>query len=587
VIDPHAPHADDSCVEFEKLRRLFARNRSGTATGRACRKRQLASRLADERGIALVIALGTMLALAVSATTAISFAMASSRHASSFSADQKAYALAEAGLNSALAVLAANYPGTVAYPGDANLLSARTTTYGEGTATWSGSLLPVTNSPWTWQWKISSVGTVKNPTGPGAADATRSVSAVVPVTIPENKQTSGKGVLNWIYAGTDITFSQSVQIGSPVYAVRDLTLLSSSKIAGVAARLAVGRNLALTSNQNRVGLLSGSDPRLGEAHVVGLCSSKGNAVLHQCGGSATATSWDTDDVYATAADHSLVGLLDATPSLTCCAPAGGVIAPIASPVSDMGFWYKNADLGPTVACDASTRSGTPPTFDTGDNTINNTATLSVPFNLTPATGSYTCQSFYDAAHTSLRGELSWNATTKVLKIKGTIFIDGSATIDSSGYSGTPVFKYTGQATVVLSGTFAVKSAKICAVISGSDCDRTSGAWNPNNDALVIVADGDGVNGGVQSQSNVVESGVGIALVTGASFQGALIANKTIKTEQTATQHGPMISVYNQVLSGQTGNNTFPAVEFAPAAAGQIASGTLPLGQLSGPRYFAG
>ena len=92
---------------------------------------------------------------------------------------------------------------------------------------------------------------------------------------------------------------------------------------------------------------------------------------------------------------------------------------------------------------------------------------------------------------------------------------------------------------------------------------------------------------MQSQSNVVESGVGIALVTGASFQGALIANKTIKTEQTATQHGPMISVYNQVLSGQTGNNTFPAVQFAPTAAAQVASGTLPLGQLSGPLYFAG
>ena len=537
--------------------------------------------------MALVMALGTMLVLAVSMTTAISFAMAGSRHAVRFSADQKAYALAEAGLNNALAVLGANYPGSVAYPGDPNLLSARTTTYAEGSATWSGSLLPVANSPWTWQWKIASVGRVKNPTGPGAADATRSVSAVVPVTIPANKQTSGKGVLNWIYGGTDITFSQSVQIGSPVYAVRDLTLLSSAKIAGNAGKLAVGRNLTLTSNQNRVGLLSGSDPRIGEAHVVGLCSSKANVVLHQCGGSATATSWDTDDVYATAADHSLLGLLDAAPSLTCCAPVGGAVAPIASPVSDMGFWYQNADLGPTVACDASTKSGTPPTFDTGDNTINNTATLSVPFNLTPATGSYTCQSFYDAAHTSLRGELSWNASTKVLKIKGTIFIDGSVTIDSSGYSGSPVFKYTGQATVVVSGTFAVKSAKICAVISGSDCDRSSGAWNPNNDALVVVADGDGVNGGVQSQSNVVESGVGIALVTGASFQGALIANKTIKTEQTATQQGPMISVYGNVLTGQTGENTFPAFLFAPTAAAHISSGTLPFGELGSPTIYAG
>ena len=351
--------------------------------------------------------------------------------------------------------------------------------------------------------------------------------------------------------------------------------------------MAVGRNLTLSSNQNRIGLLTGSDTRIDEVHVAGLCSSKGSVTFHQCGGSATATSWDSDDVFANHVDHSVAGLVT-PPSLTCCAPVGGGILPSGTGISsDMGFWYTNADLGPTVGCDLATKTGTPPTFDNGDNAINNSATAFTPFNLTPATGSYTCRAFSDTAHTKVRGELSWNASTKVLTVKGTVFIDGSATIDATGYTGNPVFTYSGVATLVVSGTFAVKSAKMCAVTSGNDCNMSSGAWNPNQNALVVVADGDGVNGGAQSQSNIVGSGIGIALVTGASFQGGLMANKTIKAEQTATQHGPIVSVYNEVLSGQAGTDTFPAFDFAPTAAARIGSGTLPFGQIETPVNFSG
>ena len=185
----------------------------------------------------------------------------------------------------------------------------RTTTYEAGTATWSGSLVPVTGAPWTWQWNVSSVGTVRSPIGGGAAGReptsldgrVRAHSAE-----PVDERTS---VLNWIYAGVDITFSQSVKIGSPVYATRDLTLTNSSKISGAAKKIAVGRNLTLSTNQNRIGLLGGSDPRLASAHVVGLCSTKGNVTLHQCGGSATATAWESDSVFATNVSHSVAGLI--------------------------------------------------------------------------------------------------------------------------------------------------------------------------------------------------------------------------------------------------------------------------------------
>jgi hypothetical protein len=402
------------------------------------------------------------------------------------------------------------------------------------------------------------------------------VTASLPVILPSSLQSNGTSPLNWIYAGTNINFSQSLQIASPVYAVANLSLTNSSKITGAAGKIGVGGNLTLSTNQNQIGLTGGSDPRIAEAHVVGTCSVKGNVTPHVCGGSLAATNWDSESVFASATSRSLTGLISHSPSLTCCAPATGTIAPAGSAtLSDMGFWYKNADLGPGHPC---TTGSVPFVFD-GDTTINNSVTPATPINLTPFASSYSCS--------SSAGTLTWNNSTKKLTIRGTIFIDGSATIDSAGYSGNPVFTYSGTGTIVLSGTFAMKGAKICAVVSGSDCNWSSSAWDPNANALVVVADGDGANGGAQSQSNVVASGEGIEIVNTSSYQGALIANKGILTAQTAAQQGPIISVYNQIDAGQSGTLTFPAITFAPTAATEIANGTIPVGQLLLPRSYGG
>jgi hypothetical protein len=535
--------------------------------------RRLRSVLHDERGIALVLALIVLTLLTAVLTTVVSLTAANARDAQRSNAGIKASALAETGINNALAVINGSYSGSVAYPGDSTLLSPRTTTYPGGSVTWSGTLVSDGATPPVYTWQITSTGAAANPTGVSAASVTRAATAAVPVILPASQQNNSFSTLNWIYSGTDTTFSQSVQVNSPVYTVGNLTLLSSATIAGTAQKLAVGGNLTLSTTQNQIGLTGGSDPRIGEAHIVGKCSVRGNVTLHFCGGSSGATNWDSDNVYATSTSHSLTGLLDHQPSLTCCAPVSGAIAPSSSGTSDMGFWYRNADLGPLKPC---TTGSLPFQLDTGDSTINNSVTSTSPINLTPSSGSYSC--------TNATGQLSWDASAKKLTIKGTIFIDGSATIDSSGYGGSTVFTYSGSATLILSGTFGMKSTKICAVVSGTDCNWTTSAWDPNANALVVVADGDGANGGAQSQTSV-QNGDGIGLVTGASFQGALIANKNIQTSQTATEEGPMISVYNQVNSGQIGTLSFPAIAFAPTAATSIANGTLPTGQLQLPRNF--
>jgi Tfp pilus assembly protein PilX len=62
-------------------------------------------RLRSERGLVLPIAIGIATVLAIAGTTAIGYSTGNARTSYRSSADQKAYALAEAGVNNAMAVL--------------------------------------------------------------------------------------------------------------------------------------------------------------------------------------------------------------------------------------------------------------------------------------------------------------------------------------------------------------------------------------------------------------------------------------------------------------------------------------------------
>ena len=85
-----------------------------------------------------MLAIVSMLVLTITLTAVIFITAAGARDAHRSNAGQKASALAESGINNALAVLSENYPGIVVYPGDANLLPSRTTPYASGTVNWSG-----------------------------------------------------------------------------------------------------------------------------------------------------------------------------------------------------------------------------------------------------------------------------------------------------------------------------------------------------------------------------------------------------------------------------------------------------------------
>jgi hypothetical protein len=560
------------------------------------------SRLRDESGIALVMAIGIMFVLAIALTTTIFFTSASVRHANRSNAGQKAYALAEAGVNNAVAVLNTAYSATPAptFPGDPTLLPTRQTAYDGGNCTapapvnncvtWSGTLTgPLASSAWRWEWRITSTGSVRNPTGPGAAPVTRTATAVVPVVIPPTAPASATGPLDFLYSGSDMWFENSVHVKAHLYVTRDLHLESTAKVDGAAQKAAIGRDLYLKNPQNQIGLTGGSDPRIDELHVVGRCSSKSNPTLHTCGPSTA--QWDNDKMFATVHDNVIPPgpppFISFIPKLTCCAPYGGSIAPSGPPSgppdnpSNMGFWYQNADLGPLAPCITST--GSPPIFDTAsgapDNSINWSATPTTVINVTPA-ASYTCKSM--AGSTTL-GELSWNAATKLLTVKGTIFIDGSITISPGATA-----RYTGQGTIIASGTFGMKNSTICATHPGytGPCDfSATSPWDPGQAQLIIVADGLTGAGSAQGQGSDFDPGDGIHLKS-SGFQGVLIANHSVTTDTTTQMQGPMISVYDGVFAGQSNDLIFPPIFAAPSGGGTIVSDP-PKAQLLPPQNYGG
>src|SRR5437667_2977981 len=87
-------------------------------------------RASDESGIALIMALGVMMVLAVALGAVLELSASGARQSSRGSTSQTAYALAEAGINNAVSVIArGGAASAIATPTVTNLAG--------GTATWS------------------------------------------------------------------------------------------------------------------------------------------------------------------------------------------------------------------------------------------------------------------------------------------------------------------------------------------------------------------------------------------------------------------------------------------------------------------
>ncbi|HEV8685715.1 MAG TPA: hypothetical protein VGQ84_00415 [Gaiellaceae bacterium] len=482
----------------------------------------LRRRLQAEDGVALMISIGALSALALVSASSVAFSTENSGNASRSKADQAAFALAEAGINNAMAVLS----NPANDPTNASLLQPTYQDYEGGKATWSGVYDAATST-----WTITATGEMRNPTGPSAVPVRRTISAKAPVVVgPQLTQPLANDAWNYLVAtrtgnACDETFSSSVVTSAPLYIFGNLCLGSSSVVNG--GPLSVRGSLTL-GTLSTVGAVGTPIP---EAHVAG-----------GCGGHACTSA---DRVYATTLDQS-------PPVLSAPAP-------------DWDFWYATAAPGPKKGCEIA--SGTVPVFD------NNTArdkSVTTVFTLTSAT-SYTCRVGPPGNPT---GELSWDATTRVLTIRGTIFIDGQAKVDNAKLN-----TYSGQGTIYLSGSFLVTSgSKLCAVATATDCDFSPGKWDPNKNLLAIVSNG---NGGLG-----VLAGNSIQLGCFDRVQGALFGTNAVffsSGAAPAKHQGPVVAS-TIVLSASAEVKPFGTLTSVPAG---LPGQPPPRSGVGAPRDFTG
>jgi hypothetical protein len=468
-------------------------------------------RLVEERGIALVTALGVLFVLSLTLTSLIYYTGTNSRTSARERADQQARALAEAGINNALAVLSnADDPGQASLlPDGSNARPAIAKAYERGTARWSGVLVDDMNAG--WYWTLTAVGTVKNPTGPSATEVRRTVTARVSLRSPESTALITP-IWNWVYSGRtgnvcDMTIDQSVAVRAPLYVVGNLCMRSTATVISRGPLVVEGR-LTLEQPANSVGT---TVTPIDNAFVGNGCQYRNFALTLPCAYNNLTTNVWVREPWTTS-------------------PA------IRPPAVEWDEWYLRASPGPRSSCATST--GTPPTFEVAGDTIRNNNVPGV-FHLTPTGTSYSC--------ITRLGQLSWDHTTKVLTVRGTVFVDGSARIENG-----LVNSYDAFSTLYFSGTVLIKNSKMCALldVTGLECDYNG--WNPNTRMLAIAADGTG---------GQVPAGTSIQVVS-SSFQGALYATGTINTSTTSRTQGPMVA--NEVMIGQSNDVGFPYIEIVPS-----------------------
>ena len=214
-------------------------------------------RLVAQAGFALPVVIGTSMILGITGTTAMVYTTSNVRTAASSKADERAFALAEAGLNYAYSTLYNASDPTM--PGAVPL---RSEVVEDGTITWWGTLDTETN-----KWTLNGRGELPNPAG--GMDVIRVVrgrASIQSVSVGSENN----AIWNYIYAEaptTCTTLSNSVNVNVPIYIKGNLCLQNSAQISGQYTVLQVGGTLTL-NNSSHVGQ-AGSP--IGEVHIAGGC----------------------------------------------------------------------------------------------------------------------------------------------------------------------------------------------------------------------------------------------------------------------------------------------------------------------------
>jgi hypothetical protein len=445
----------------------------------------------DERGIALLMALGFLIVLTITVTGLISYTTANTRSTSAGVHRLAATQYAEAGLNYAYGILqqqitsgaspiAANLLGCAGATGAADtngpsncstpspkVLCVRGGSCTGGTpgtislygyfsgtnsGTFAGIAVPASS------WLLVSTGYDSNPASGGVTSHTMYGQVIA------SGQTSGAVGAMWnhvfltapLVPGTCQTdfSSNNLVLDVPLYVIGNLCFSGNNNIMkeiGQPIDLQVGGKLVINGNNgNSIGV-SASVPITSGAVVGGCTNGTVSSSTTACG-PAGFKYW----VTTTSTFNS-----QSAPSQT---------------TADIQKDYASFDPGPKHPCKVGTNPAPPASTVFDNNTTYDKSAAS--FELTPAF-SYSCLS--QAPGGAAVGQLTWDNTAKKLTINGSIFFDGSMTISQSAY-------YVGTAIIEVAGTVMINgnATTVCAT---SPCSTAQGAWqgtSGNNSMLTLA-----------------------------------------------------------------------------------------------------
>ncbi len=516
----------------------------------------------EEQGFALVIALAVTVVFSITVVTVIDSASSNSRTADRSKGRVSAYTLAEAGINNAASILGKsnsydphllhpqgsyqpsdcasppNNPSTA--PSLGNTCSPYAWNYDGGTTTMWGWFDSATSN-----WTITSTGTVRNAFA--SNNTSRTLTATVHVRAAPSQDNY---VTAWNYVFVkdttpgicNITLDQSTNLAVSFYVEGNLCFKNQAYIAETNGSDPINMEV-----RGKIVWLSGASKGVGDtslsgngaitsAKVAGGCASSLNGTGHTC-------STPSDYFYVKSGGYST------------SAPA--ISAPVLTN-TDFSGYYTSAYIRPGDPCDnpgpnSSNRLANT-TFDNDTTALNGTNGngSASTFDLTPSS-SYTCEAKDTAGR--VIGELTWNNTTKILQIRGTIYIDGSVTLsqdatyqgvnasgvhpsgDTSGLDGIG-----GQAVMYISGTYSQNNNQLCgwdtvhdqAAKTSGNCDFTK--WTPNTSLLMIVAHGSTTSFSLGGGS-------------GCYFQGAIYSMNLADIGQQCRVEWPLISSTMSVGQG--------------------------------------
>src|ERR671919_251121 len=164
------------------------------------RTNRFALHLRDERGMALVMAIGVSFVLAILGASVILFTTSNERSSNRVRAATRAYQIAQAGIDSAAAQLGNSTQAQRVSLGYFSSMpaSSKTATIDNGTVSWDAQLFndSVSGIP-KYRWRITSIASVPNPAG-GAA-VSRTITADIKLA-PDFFQTPNTDVWRYIYS---------------------------------------------------------------------------------------------------------------------------------------------------------------------------------------------------------------------------------------------------------------------------------------------------------------------------------------------------------------------------------------------------